>query len=52
MHLKILSVKWWPFCPGGGGGGGGGGDELTKNKKVENTAKDDILQCNLDPVSI
>ena len=24
MHLKILSVKWGPFCPGGGGGGWGG----------------------------
>ena len=25
MHLKMLSVKWRPSCPGGGGGGGVGG---------------------------
>ena len=50
MHLKILSVKWWPFCPGG--------DELSwilvalsdRSRKVEWSlfvTKWDHLECKL-----
>ena len=29
MHLKMLSAKWWPFCPGG--------DEYRKVSNIRRT---------------